>query len=303
MTFSPVFADYANVSCFKDEDFMPGVFRILEGIGLAQVFDNLWRAGGGGTVKIISNKRHSDRHTLSLSGQVLATLRMDGLLPDVVQEMSTVPVRVAQLHAARDEFRGSVHVRLQELLAQGRAGQIKLGRKALKPSQVEFRDQLDDRGDVTGTVYLGHRHKQRLSIHAYDKRWERICRGFDDPGDTLRIEVVAKQGSACLNDILEPTSMFYSIASDIVDLPEAVPPWQPSELFIMPTQPREIRATAERFLSTLGDSADLRRLATLAAESDSEIQRAWYRKQIARQFDSLLAKFDDDESNPVRQTV
>lgn len=291
-----VFADFLNVSCFNDETFIPDALSVIDQLGTVKVNDDLWRCANGGTIKRTWMKQQP-RQVLSLSGRVLEQLREDALLHEFVGTLYSVPCRIAQLHVTRDEYPENGPERIAQILALGRAGCISVGRKSVPATEVHFENRLRFDGATTGTVYFGKRHKKRLSMHVYDKRNERIDRGYPDPGrECVRVECVARQGKACLRDIIDPAPLFYTLASDIVDRPRGVGPWEPSEFFTMPVIPREPLPVDDRIQRTLYACADLRRLARLVANEPPQLQ-GHVSRLLTAEFSRLLAQFAADKAD------
>ena len=67
------------------------------------------------------------------------------------------------------------------------SGSLSLTRKSLQPSHCRYLGGIDVDGHETGTVYLGKRQNADVWAKVYDKRHERLSRGFADPGSLLRV--------------------------------------------------------------------------------------------------------------------
>ena len=162
------------------------------------------------------------------SGVALDHLRLLGLFGPYLHAVSLEPHRVTTLHAAYDQFVDAapeVHALFQKSTTVG----VSLSRKMIPKTDVHKDWSFDDRGVETGTTRLGNRKTFKTYIYGYDKRWERVSKGFPDPGPCYRLELVVKGSvGATLRDVWDPTSLFFHYAApDILAVPQGVAPWTP----------------------------------------------------------------------------
>ena len=101
----------------------------------------------------------------------------------------------------------------------------------------------------------------------YDKRHERLSRGFADPGSLLRVEVALQSDvGVTLRDVHQPADVFFQYAGkSLVAVPDGFAGWEShAEGFVLP--PRQERTAYERFHSFVSNSLSLRRAAEMAVE-------------------------------------
>ena len=189
-----------------------------------------WNPRSGGLFRYSQRKNWA---ALEASGCVLAALRAKRVFGDYLQALGSMPWRVTRLDAALDLPRRAAPF-LHAIYARGSKGDISLGRKAVVGTEVlqYFSEPLYPGERLrTGTVYVPAQRfgLKRQYATVYDKRQERIRRGFPDPGPLLRLEAKAgRQKGATLSDAWDPTALFYDIMSpDIIAKPDGVPDWSP----------------------------------------------------------------------------
>lgn len=195
--------------------------------------DGLWRLPGGGTLYYQSRAKFA---SLEASGRALASLRAGFLFGDYLSSLGALPHRVTRLDATLD-----IPVRsapeLHRVYQLGKAGVLRQGRKAIKGVEVVkyLSAALYPGEDLdTGSVYVPMRKfgPKRQYLTLYDKRQERLAKGYDDPGDLLRIEAsAARQKGATLSDAYRPESIFWDMVPPEVWAPPSsgVSPWTPSD--------------------------------------------------------------------------
>jgi hypothetical protein len=168
---------------------------------------------------------------LEASGRALTALRAAHVFGDYLSALGALPHRVSRLDAALDiPIRSAPE--LHRIYALGKGGMISLSRKRLQPTEVGqwFSPALyPDEPLDTGSVYLPKKAEgtKRQYATVYDKRQERLARGYPDPGPLLRLEAVAARGKgATLGDAWDPTGIFWDIiAPDIWPCPPDTPAW------------------------------------------------------------------------------
>lgn len=118
-----------------------------------------------------------------------------------------------------------------------------------------------------GTVYLGGRSAE-VKARVYDKRQERIARGYPDPGPWLRAELtVTGAVGVSLKDVWSPAPVFWhfmaSTLKGIAACPVDVPEWVPGGVgFSLP--PRPVLDPVQRLARRLERSTELQDLCSLA---------------------------------------
>lgn len=232
---SKPFCDRLTVTCPKSHDAaLADVCRefSLQLDGVPEGPEGRWLLPGGGTFFYQSRGRFA---ALEASGRALASLRATEVFGDYLTSLGVLPHRVTRLDAALDlPMRAAPF--LHDLYKRGVHGEVHLGRKAVPRSEVVkyFGAALYPGEDLdTGTVYVPMRRfgLKRQYLTGYDKRQERLSRGYPDPGHLLRLEAsAARQKGATLADAWDPESLFYDIVSPtVLAAPEGVPAWVPSE--------------------------------------------------------------------------
>ena len=195
------FADYLNISVPIDsagglrdslltvlyevgsfDETQPGIFRQL----------SLAVRSGKIVTESLGSVRFSRRgkvEIVSTSGGILRLLREKGRFLDYLAVIGSFPYRVTMLHVTADYLCASVPAVVAAVKAAALSGSLSLTRKSLQPSHCSYLGGIDVDGHETGTVYLGKRENADVWAKVYDKRHERLSRGFADPGSLLRVEV------------------------------------------------------------------------------------------------------------------
>jgi hypothetical protein len=222
-TFTTPSLDDAVVACSV------AVREVLDAAGASLEYENengqLFRTPGAGAFHVSSMSRVV---ITSASGMALDHLRSLGLFGAYLSAVSLEPHRVSTLHAAHDEFVEAAPI-VKALFEKATTVGVSLSRKMIPKIDVHKDWSYDDRGVETGTTRLGNRRTYKTYIYGYDKRWERVSKGFPDPGPCCRHELVVKGSvGATLRDVYDPTALFFHYASpDILERPEGVAPWTP----------------------------------------------------------------------------
>lgn len=230
------FCDYLNVSFPSDVgDLVDQDLSAIYGeVGASQVAPGRYQVGkDGGTFK---RSRRGKVAIFSASGSAISSLRSIGQWPEYLRVLSSHPHRVTLLHATADYgLAGPSVVAAAHRL--GLAGAVAFTRKRVAPSAVKCLTSLDAGGELTGTVYFGHRANSDVWGKVYDKRHERLSRGFPDPGPMVRVEIaVHSDVGATLSDAFAPVDLYYSLASpSLVEAPQCFAGWVPRcEGFVCP---------------------------------------------------------------------
>jgi len=203
--------------------------------------------------------------SVGVSGVALSVLRQTGLVGDFLAAMGGFPHRVTGLHATLDIPNDAGPV-VAAVAAQGRRGLIALSRKAVAAADVVTYLGLDAFGALSGSVYVGS-PKAEVRATVYDKRKERMDKGFPDPGPLVRYELRCRSKvGATLRDAYDPERLFYHFcAPDLLTRPQGVQPWAAhGEGFAL--EKRTVFTPAELLSRRLAASGDVQRLLDLAAE-------------------------------------
>lgn len=286
------FADYANITVAKaDREALTIALQpLLEMYGCNQPYDGLYAVPGGfGTLKISDTPKVS---CFSTSGQFLANLRAGGMLDQYLTLFSDFSHNVSMLHATVD-YGVNAPLALQEIYSLSTSGNFHLSRKALNPNHVTKFMGLDIDGVETGTVNLGYRQNYDVWAKVYDKRHERLQKGFEDCGQMLRIEIALQTAvGATLRDISNPHDIFYQFASkSLVEAPKGFKGWvsHAGGLFI-PAKEGTI-TTHEQLWWVIEKSEDFRRVIDLACRDYGEDALAEITKLIKKRI-SMRRKVD-----------
>lgn len=197
----------------------PGQWRVprLE----RSVSDQPVYVGGKGCTVKLSTIR--DVYRVSFSGGVPASLRATDTFGALLADISHLPHRITRMDATLDlPLPGPESCAL--VLAAGRSGAFALGRKTMAPSDVQFYDNLDARGAVTGTVYLGPA-QTRIRAVVYDKRHQLEQLAGYDVGPRTRVELRLRDVGVTLRDACIPDAVFWNYAHAIVQPPANAPVW------------------------------------------------------------------------------
>lgn len=265
------FTDYANITVAKAdrEPLTKALQPLLDMYGCNQLFEGLHAMPGGcGTLKISDTPKVS---CFSTSGQFLFNLRANQMLDEYLTVFSDFSHNVSMLHATVD-YGVNAPLALQEIYKLSTSGDFHLSRKALNPNHVTKFMGLDADGMETGTVNLGYRQNYDVWAKVYDKRHERIQKGFEDCGEMLRIEIAIQTAiGATLRDISNPHDIFYQFASkSLVQAPKGFNGWvsYAGGLFI-PAKEKTLTAH-EQLWFIIENSDDIRRVIDTAMKNYGE---------------------------------
>lgn len=158
---------------------------------------------------------------VSASGQVLSHLRNLSQYDNYLALLSSSPYKVSRLDAAYDVPLDASPVIARFLRNNPREFALSRQRPLLVKSFLGIR--LD--GKLSGTVYLGHRTKSRVTAKIYDKSLEQFERlGLVIP-PTTRYELTFRDGLASLRDAHNPTAIFWAHTGSLLDRPSGLPEW------------------------------------------------------------------------------
>lgn len=271
------FADYLNVSVPLDSsdglrdavlgvldrlgnfsEILPGLFQFYEiGVRKGQIVPIPL-----GTIKM---GRRGKVATVSASGAVLRALRERSLFGEYLSVLGSFPHRITMLHATADFLCSDVPAAVQAVKHSAYLGDLALTRKKIQPNQCQHVFSMDVDGKETGTIYLGQKANADVWAKVYDKRHERLSRGFADPGSLARVEVACMSAvGATLRDVADPTDIFYHHAGrTLVEAPPEFSGWVAhGEGYVLGERPE--RSLFERFEWLISGSLDIRRAAEMA---------------------------------------
>jgi hypothetical protein len=259
------FTDYLNLTAPKEhgEAIFSQLRPILDSLGCSEVVEGLFQLPSKlGTFKRSVRGQVS---IFSASGGFLEALRVNRLYGDYLVVFSEFEHRVSMLHATVDFRLDSPEV-LEAVYQMASSGQLQLTRKTLNPLHVSRLTGKNSEGIDTGTVYLGSRKNSDVWAKVYDKRQERLAKGFDDVGPMLRIEIAVQSDvGATLRDASNPHDIFYHFASrSLVVPPEKFKGWEAhGSGFLIEKRPDNF-TTWERLWGIMSHSSDVDRMVELA---------------------------------------
>jgi hypothetical protein len=271
------FADYLNVTTPYDnaDAVRESLLPLLETLGAFEetqpgefTFYELVMAKGKLTPitdGVFKLRRRSQVLVMSASGAVLRRMRDRGSYAEYLALLGSFPHRVSMLHATADYLVASPPDVIAQVDAAASAGSLSLTRKRLLPKHCNAVLGTDIDGRRTGTLYLGQRANADVWAKVYDKRHERLSRGFADPGSVVRVEVAAQSDvGATLRDALHPRDLFFHFAGrTLVEAPPDFSGWSAhGEGFVLGE--RRERTLFERMETLLENSRDVARIGAMA---------------------------------------
>lgn len=273
------FADYLNVSVPVEiaDEVRSSALSVVDALGnfdetvpgLFQFYEIGVRKGNVVPVPLGTLKfgRRGKVATISASGALLRLLRDRGLYSEYLAVLGSFPHRVTMLHATADFLVPDVPAVVQSVKAAAYAGELTFTRKRILPAQCQHVFSVDVDGRETGTIYLGQRKNADVWAKVYDKRHERLSRGFADPGSLVRVEIAVMSAvGATLRDAADPSDIFWHFAGrSLVEAPVEFAGWEAHGEGYVCGERRE-RTLFERFENLISGSLDIRRLAEMAVE-------------------------------------
>ena len=259
------FVDYAGFSFPESEaeallDDVIG-HALLAGGCLASDDDSVSKDG----VKLCYWGKYSGVQWMRITGSGLRAFREQGNLEHVIGCINAHEHKVTQLHIALDIAEHAPR-RLGLLQRRVRRGNLFLTQKAVKWWNT-VKGPCPVTSGTTGTLYLGKRTSD-VWAKVYDKRAERINKGFDDPGPLTRYELsLGRHTNISLADLANPAPAFWhhmSRPQGVLPSSQDVPEWeqQGSGYHLPPREPPDVVGQCMRLLDC---SADLQRLKRLLA--------------------------------------
>lgn len=259
------FCDYVNITTPKEhiEAIKASIQPFLDVIGALQTVENLYlMPNKGGAFKIYLKGAVA---VYSFSGGVMASLRANKMLDEVLFIFVDYPHNVSTLHATLDYGIDASKV-VQRIYKDANNGLIQLSRKSLTRGNIHKYFSMKDDGEDTGTLYLGNRANSDIWARVYDKQKERIDSGNTDPGPMLRVEMVFQTDVGCtLKDIQNPHDVFYQYASkSLVQAPKGFKGWVSYAMPFTIERKEQDLTTWQRIWGIVENSTDIERILDLA---------------------------------------
>lgn len=224
-TTSGVFADYLDVTMSPDEDRVlldMADFLLAEGGTVLTSDDRKESITFGSGVVFLENKPSFLR--ISASGGVLSTLRELGKMEEYLAIMSTYRPKVTRLDCALDVPLDTPKI-LTSLRRKYPDGLVRLSHKPLKVTEMV---SIRPDGKRSGTYYVGHKSRARVTARVYDKALERKERAGVDIPPTTRYELTFKADiGPSFHDVLSPDKLFWAYASPaLLRRPKGMQAWE-----------------------------------------------------------------------------
>jgi hypothetical protein len=259
------FTDYLNLTTPKEngDAVLSQIQPILDSLGCSEVSEGLFQLDNKrGTLKV-SVRGHVS--IFSASGGFLEVLRANRVYGDYLVIFSEYEHRISMLHATVD-FRVDSPQYLEAIYQRASSGEMYLTRKSLNPLHVSRLSGKNLDGIDTGTIYLGSKKNSDVWAKVYDKRQERIAKGFTDEGPILRVEIAVQSDvGATLRDASNPHDIFYHFASrSLVVPPDKFKGWEPHGTGFMLNKPAQDFTTWQRLWGVISNSNDFDRVVKLA---------------------------------------
>lgn len=277
------FVDYLNITVpdVHEARVLEGIFPLLDVVGCTNVIEGLYSLPNkAGTFKYVTKRGFT---FLSVSGGLLARLRSMGLYNDYLMVFAEIDYRISMMHVTCD-FGVDAPEYINAIYEIAHEGNLHLTRKAIKSEHVGFFKGKNREGYDTGTLYLGDRANADVWAKIYDKRQERLAKGFDDTNPTLRLELAVQSDvKATLRDASNPETIFWHFASkSLTTKPEHVPEWVAhGEGFTIEKRPDNFTAW-ERISTILEFSNDFSRVLDLAIAEYGDDAQSVLQKIIAK---------------------
>lgn len=266
---SEPFCDFVGVTVPDEEwhTLRAEVSAELDAIGMYVDYDRdketLWRsADDTGTVRA---KSISGVRAISASGAVLAGLRAASRYASFLAALAARPHRVTRVDASLDVASDAPPI-IEAAVEKGRAGDVSLTRKSVRPKDVTTFYGVRFDGRVSGTAYFGTKDAD-VRLCMYDKQHERISRGLPDGSPCLRYELRLRSGTGVtLRDAFDPRAVFWHYMPDtLLARPEGVGEWVANGSgFDLERSPA--LSPVERLYRRVDDSPEVIALAKLARE-------------------------------------
>lgn len=224
-----VFTDWLDVTSPPDSSRTARVGLFLQSMDCSLVSSQAGVTSyqcGEGVVRV---EQRSTWGRVSASGAALAHMRAVSMFLEYLSELSQGAHRVSRVDVALDlPVDGADSI--SEFRTTFSGGFAALSRKALPVSWMLENRPSD--GRETGTMYLGHRCKARVTARMYDKAHEALRKRGEHVGPRTRYEITVRGESGregpTLRDAAEPTVLFWHYASPtLLQAPVGLSEWIP----------------------------------------------------------------------------
>lgn len=179
----------------------------------------LYKSESGGSCFVTTKETYTN---VSISGDVLSTLRNTGAMREFESLLASVPHNITRLDIAYDvPIDGEISISNIQSLYD--TGYVKL---AGRFRQMNYNLSQIGKGRQTGTAYFQNKsYKGTVHLRVYDKAWEVLQRSGDTISPTTRYEVTIHRG-ASLRDFSSPSPAFWHFLPDgLLKSPESVSKW------------------------------------------------------------------------------
>jgi len=262
---SRVFCDWLDVTCSPERSFHDQVERFLNigcyPVAFSDDTSKSFRVGDG----ILRLDYELKWGRASASGAVLSHLRSAGQYQEYLSALAGVPHTITRLDAALDTSEDFPAV-LCALRKRYPAGQVSFSRKSLRVTEllaVRARD-----GASTGTYYIGHRAKAKVTARVYDKQNEILDRTGVESETRTRYELTFRKAmGVTLKDASMPASLFYQHSRAVgISPPSGVEQWVSHDLGGWTPVPLVGDFSLAHFSRRVETSPELQHLAALARQ-------------------------------------
>lgn len=263
-------ADWLDVTFSPDSNPRDELRLFLRNIGFetdSYVHDReLWTPSDPSFRGVLISELKPNSHVrISCSGGSLAYLREISQFTNFLALLSDYPHRVTRLDAAYD-----VHEDAPKLLRSLRRKyprECSLNRQ--RPLRCHYLTTARPDGQISGTMYVGHRSRGRVTARVYDKMLEALEKRSELISPTTRYELTFRDGLASLWDALKPTAIFWHHSGALLSPPDSPPVWVPDATEGWHYE-RPSVLPAVQLSRLVSDSSDLSVLLSLADELGKE---------------------------------
>jgi hypothetical protein len=132
---------------------------------------------------------------VGFSGGAISAMRDLKVYQPMLLTLADLPHRVTLIDAAYDLAVDAPPI-LETLFERYKLEGVRLGQRPAPVSKTGWK--VGCTGAETGTIYIGGK-KAELRAKVYDKRQERIDKGFGDPGPWIRYELTVTNKAAAIS--------------------------------------------------------------------------------------------------------
>ena len=222
------FADWLSISypssCSPHTEIISFLHNISS-LGYSEVGagKELYKSATGGSCFVTTKESYTN---LSISGEVLSSVRSSGLMRDFEALLASSPHNITRLDIAYDTpMPGERSISNIQSLYD--TGYVKM---AGRFRQMNYNLSQLGKCRQTGTAYFQNKsYKGTILLRVYDKAWEVLQRSGDTISPTTRYEVTIHRG-ASLRDFSSPSAAFWHfLPTELLKSPDNVPEWSAIE--------------------------------------------------------------------------